>query len=71
MASLLEAYKNRLAVSEKVYSNSHAGETLSNFKKLTTARCLDNISKFMNESFENSVGTQRSDLGMWKKFALN
>ena len=25
----------------------------------------------MNEAFENSVGTQRADLGAWKKFALN
>lgn len=26
---------------------------------------------FMNEAFENSVGTQRVDMGMFKKFALN
>ena len=26
---------------------------------------------FMNEAFENSVGTQRTDMGMFKKFALN
>lgn len=26
---------------------------------------------FMNEAFENSVGTQRADLGAYKKFALN
>ncbi len=26
---------------------------------------------FMNESFANSVGTQRSDLGMFKKFCLD
>lgn len=25
----------------------------------------------MNEAFENSVGTQRSDMGLFKKFALN
>ena len=25
----------------------------------------------MNEAFENSVGTQRTDMGMFKKFALN
>lgn len=71
MAGLLEAYKNRLAISESVYSKAHNGEKLSNFKKMATARCLENVNKFMNEAFENSVGTQRADLGAYKKFALN
>ena len=71
MATLLEAYKDRLAVSEKVYARAHAGESMSEFKKLATARCLKNVNDFINEAFENSVGTQRSDLGMYKKFALN
>ena len=26
---------------------------------------------FLNEAFENSVGTQRADMGVWRKFALN
>ena len=26
---------------------------------------------FMNEAFDNSVGTQRSDMGMFKRFAMN
>lgn len=69
--NLLEAYKDRLAVSETVYKKAHLGEGMSNGKKLATAKCLENISKFMNEAFENSTGTQRSDLGMWKKFTLN
>lgn len=69
--SLLEAYKNRLAISESVYSKAHNGEALSNFKKMATAKCLDNVNRFMNEAFENSVGTQRADLGAYKKFALN
>ena len=38
---------------------------------MATARCLENVNKFMNEAFENSVGTQRADLGAYKKFALN
>ena len=71
MATLLETYKNRLAISEKVYSKSHAGEALPQIKKLTTARCLDNVNKFINESFENSTGTQRADLGEFKRFTLN
>lgn len=69
--NILEAYKGRLAVAESVYSKEHNGEKLPNFKKLATAKCLENVNKFLNEAFENSVGTQRSDLGMFKKFALN
>lgn len=69
--NLLEQYKNRLAVSESVHAKAHLGESMSNFKKIAVAKCLDNVSKFMNEAFENSVGTQRSDLGAFKKFALN
>jgi hypothetical protein len=71
MANLLETYKNRLAVSDKVHAKAHLGESMSNFKKIAVAKCLDNVSKFMNEAFDNSVGTQRSDLGAFKKFALN
>lgn len=69
--NLLEAYKGRLAVADKVYSESHNGEKLSNAKKLLVANCLKNVNAFLNEAFENSVGTQRADLGAWKKFALN
>ena len=71
MATLLEQYKSRLAVADKVYAQTHNGQRLSESKKLTTAKCLDNINKFINEAFNNSVGTQRSDLGMWKKFSMN
>ena len=71
MANLLEAYKDRLAISEKVYAKAHNGDSMSKAKKLATAKCLENINKFMNEAFDNTVGTQRSDLGMFKKFTLN
>lgn len=70
MATLLEAYSKRLAISESVYSKSHA-EAMPAHKKLVIAKCLDNTSKFMNEAFENSVGTQRANLGDFKKFTLN
>ena len=43
MATLLEAYKNRLAISESVYAKSHNGEKMSKLKKITTARCLENL----------------------------
>lgn len=69
--NLLEAYKDRLAISEKVYAQAHAGDSMTKAKKLATAKCLENINKFMNEAFNNTVGTQRSDLGMFKKFTLN
>lgn len=69
--NLLESYAKRLNVSESVYSKAHDGESLSNEKKIAVARILDNTSKFLNEAFTNSTGTQRADLGMYKKFALN
>ena len=43
-------------------------EPTNKYKK---KRYLDNTNKFMNEAFSNSVGTQRADLGEFKKFALN
>jgi hypothetical protein len=69
--NLLEAYKDRLTISEQVYAKSHNGEAMPQFKKLAIARCLANTNKFLNEAFDNSVGTQRADMGAWKKFTLN
>ena len=37
MANLMEAYKNRLAISESVYQRSHNGAKMSNQKKLMIA----------------------------------
>lgn len=71
MANLLEAYSKRLAVSESVYSKQHAGAKMSNHKKLTVAKVLENTNKFLNEAFSSSMGTQRSDMGEFKKFCLN
>lgn len=69
--TLLEQYSKRLQVSESVYAKKHDGETLSSAKKLAVARILNNTNAFLNESFTNSVGTQRSDLGNWKRFCFN
>lgn len=69
--SLFEAYKNRLAVANSVHAKAHMGESMSNNKKLVTAKCLENCNKFMNEAFDSSTGTQRSDMGMFKKFCMN
>ena len=68
--TLLEKYAPRLQVSESVY-NKATGETMDNARKACVAMVLDNETKFLNEAFSNSVGTQRADLGAWKKFCLN
>lgn len=69
--SLFEAYKNRLSVADTVYGRQHEGSKMSNNVKLVTAKCLENVNRFMNEAFEQSAGTQRADMGMFKKFAMN
>ena len=69
--TLLEQYAKRITVAEKVYSDRHEGKTLSNSRKLLVAQSLDNVNRFLTESFSNSVGTQRADLGAYKKFCLN
>jgi hypothetical protein len=71
MASLLETYSKRLQVSESVFSKAHGGETLDNHRKMAVAMVLNNTNRFMNEAFASSVGTQRADLGEFKKFTLN
>lgn len=71
MANLLESYSKRLTIAESVYSKAHDGAKMDNQRKLVTARCLHNVNAFMTEAFDNSVGTQRSDMGMFKKFAMN
>lgn len=32
---------------------------------------MENVNRFMNEAFDASQGTQRADMGMFKKFAMN
>ena len=71
MATLLEAYKKRLAVAESVHQRTHNGAKMSPQKKLLVATLLNNTSKFMNEAFDQSAATQRSALGDYKKFCLN
>ena len=44
---------------------------MDNHKKLVIAKVLDNTSKFLSEAFDAASGTQRSDLGLYKKFCLN
>ena len=69
--NLLETYKKRLTVSEKLYSDTHMGESMDNNKKLLVAALLQNTQKFLGEALEASNGTQRADLGLYKKFCVN
>ena len=69
--NLLESYAKRLAVAESVYSDRNSGAKLSNTKKIALATVLNNTEKFLNEAFTNSVGTQRADMGAFKRFCLN
>lgn len=64
--SLFEAYKNRLAVANTVHAKMHEGQGMTGNKKLVTAKCLENVNRFMNEAFDASTGTQRSDMGICK-----
>ena len=38
--TLVEQYKNRLNISESVYSRSHNGAKMDNNRKICTAKCL-------------------------------
>lgn len=69
--TLLEKYEPRLAISEQVYSKANGGASMDNSRKTAVAAILENETNFLNEAFSNSVGTQRADLGAWKKFCLN
>lgn len=69
--NLLEAYSKRIKIAESVYAKAHNGEKIDNQRKLVLARCLSNVNNFINEAFDNSTGTQRSDMGLFKKFCLN
>ena len=68
--TLLEKYAPRLEVSESVYTKA-TGTSMDNNRKNCIAMVLENETNFLNEAFSNSVGTQRADLGAWKKFCLN
>ena len=69
--SILEKYNQRLSISESVYGKAHNGEKMDNQRKLTVAKVLDNTNKFLKEAFDSSMGTQRSDMGLFMKFSLN
>lgn len=69
--TLLEAYKRKLLVAESVYNRTHEGRKMSYNNKVTTAVMLNNVNRCLTEAFENSIGTQRADMGDYKKFCLS
>lgn len=69
--NLLETYKRRLSVSEAVYKKSH-DSAMSIVQKANLAQVMKNTSAWLNENFgTNSIGTQRADMGTFKKFTLD
>ena len=69
--NICEAYAKKLSISEKVYAKEHGGRELSESKKIAIARVLANTSEYLNEAFENSVGTQLGNMKTFKKFCLD
>lgn len=69
--NLLEQYRKRVALSESIYNTKHEGAPMLVAQKKTLAQVLANTSKFLTEGFGNSVGTQRADMGEFKKFTLD
>lgn len=67
----MESYSKRLNISESVFKKAHEGQKMDNNRKLMIAKALDNTSKFLNEAFDSAMATQRSDMGLFKKFCLN
>jgi hypothetical protein len=69
--NILEAYAKKLTIAEGVYAKEHGNRTLSDSKKLAIARVLANTSEYLTEAFDNSVGTQLSNMKTFKKFCLD
>lgn len=69
--TILEAFGKKLEISEKVYEKEHGGNPFPQNKKIAVARVLANTSEYITEAFENSVGTQLSNMKTFKKFCLD
>ena len=69
--NILEAYAKKLTIAEGVYAKEHGNRSLSESKKLAIARVLANTSEYLTEAFDNSVGTQLSNMKTFKKFCLD
>ena len=69
--NLMEAYKKRLTIAESYFAKNHNGQKPDQNRMLVTAQVLKNANQFLGEAFDNSVGTQRADIGSYKKFVMN
>ena len=67
----LKKFSNRIRYAESFYAKKNAGATLDTDRKIVLAQVLNNTSKFLSESFDNTVQTQRSDIGLFKRFAMD
>lgn len=70
MANLLETYSRQLKVAEAYVSKNYDGKQISSNTALTTAVLLDNTNRYITEQM-NTMATERSNMGAWKKFCLN
>ena len=68
---LVEKYAPRIKYAESYYAKKNAGATLDADRKFVLAQVLDNQSSFLSESFDNTVSTQRSDMGLFKRFTMD
>ena len=69
--ALLEKYSRKIQLAESVYARAHNGEKMDNMKKMVVAKCLDNVSRFLNESLDMAgAATQRSAMYDYKKFCM-
>lgn len=69
--NLMEAYKKRLTIAESYFAKNHNGQKPDQNRMLVTAQVLKNANQFLGEAFDNSVGTQRADIGTYKRFVMN
>lgn len=69
--NLLETYSRQLKVAEAYVAKNFDGKQISANTQLTTAVLLDNTNRWMTESLNGTISTNRADLGDWKKFCLN
>lgn len=60
---LLEKYSKKIQLAESVYAKKHNGEKMDSIRKITVARCLENVNAFLNEAFDSTMGTQRAAMG--------
>lgn len=59
----MEAYAKKINLAESIYKATHGGNAMSYNDKVTTAVVLNNVNRILTEAFDNSVGTQRADMG--------